>query len=84
MHVTCILVLLLGCRLSEEADATLLLLSGARSNVTRPRFHLASLAMLQLKCEACLLVGKLLEMKGLTDTAICKMSYGELLMWNVE
>lgn len=31
----------------------------------------ASLAMLQLKHEACLLVGKLLEMKALTDTAKC-------------
>lgn len=41
MHVTCILKAALGCRLyQEEADATLFLLSGARSNVTRPRFHL--------------------------------------------
>lgn len=41
----------------------------------------ASLAMLQLKNEACLLVGKLLEMKALTYIAICMSGWRINVEW---
>ena len=71
MHVTCRLVPLLGCRLYQRRLMPPCSSCLGQIKCYQAQISSASLAMLQLKHEACLLVGKLLEMKALTDTAIC-------------